>query len=332
MFEEKNRTRILVTGANSLLGTNVILELLGRGYLVRGFLRDRKKFKPRGLNIELIEGDITNKKELTGALEGCEAAIHTAAVTSPGLSPEIYKRVNINGTLNFTESAKICGLKRIVFVSTANTIGYGNADHPGDETAPPKKPFTGLPYADSKIRAEKIVLSAAAEASPEAVIVNPTFMIGAWDSKPGSGQIITLAWGKKIIFVPPGGKNFIPVADASAGVCNALEKGENGQRYLLAGVNMKYIEFFRLLRKVSNSRSRLVKLPAPFMLAAGFFGSLFYSAGIRTRVTLTTMKILCTYNYYASGKAVDKLDLPLSPLENAIREAVEWFNKEGMLK
>ncbi len=68
------------------------------------------------------------------------------------------------------------------------------------------------------------------------------------------------------------------------------------------------------------------------MLAAGFFGSLFYSAGIRTRVTLTTMKILCTYNYYASGKAVDKLDLPLSPLENAIREAVEWFNKEGMLK
>lgn len=332
MSEEKNRTRVLVTGANSLLGTNVILELLRREYNVRGFLRNRNKFMPRGLNVELYEGDITNKKELAAALEGCDTAVHIAAVTAPGLSPEIYKKVNINGTSNFVEAAKNYGLKRIVFVSSANTIGYGTATRPGDETAPPKRPFTALPYAASKIRAEEVVLSAAKEAGPEAVIVNPTFMLGAWDSKPGSGQIITMAWGKKIIFAPPGGKNFIPVRDAANGVCNALENGENGERYLLSGVNMKYTEFFRLLRKVTDSDIRLIKLPATFLLIAGFFGSLLYSSGITTRVTLTTMRILCTENYYSSAKAVSKLDLPHSPLENAISEAVEWFIKEGMVK
>ncbi len=332
MTKGSKRGSVLVTGANSLLGTNVIMELLGRGYHVRGFLRNKKKFLPEGTNIELFEGDITRRNELNAAFEGCEAVIHTAAVTEPGLPPRVYHEVNYEGTCNVANAAKKNGLKKLVFVSTANTIGYGSATDPGNEQMPPKKPFTRLPYVQSKLKAEETLLSAAASSPPETVIVNPTFMIGRWDSKPGSGRIITMIWGKRIFFVPPGGKNFIHAADAATGVCNALEKGENGQRYILSGVNMKYIDFFRLVKKIAGSGTILARVSYPLVILAGLPGSVISMTGRQTPVTVTTMKVLCTKNYYTADKARRELGLPCSPVETAVMDAADWFRKQGMLR
>ena len=81
----------------------------------------------------------------------------------------------------------------------------------------------------------------------EVVVVNPSFMIGAFDSKPSSGKIILLGLNKRFILCPPGGKNFVCVRDVSKGILAALKEGTNGEAYLLANSNMPYIHFFKLL-------------------------------------------------------------------------------------
>src|ERR1700749_1519539 len=75
--------RVLVTGANGLLGTHVIQQLLEKGYAVNGLLRNKDKFLlPEYINLELIEGDLRNQTIVNKAVKGCDAIIHCAAITA----------------------------------------------------------------------------------------------------------------------------------------------------------------------------------------------------------------------------------------------------------
>ena len=52
--------------------------------------------------------------------------------------------------------------------------------------------------------------------------VCPTFMIGAWDSRPSSGRIILLCYGRRVMFHPLGGKNFVAAGDVARGIVAVL--------------------------------------------------------------------------------------------------------------
>ena len=98
---------ILVTGANGLLGTNVIHALVAAGYNAIGLLRRKDSF--RGVlsgSLELVEGDITSKSDVMSAAAGCDAIIHCAACTSQKAGMKAYYDVNTGGALNILEAAK----------------------------------------------------------------------------------------------------------------------------------------------------------------------------------------------------------------------------------
>src|SRR5690606_14332844 len=136
-------------------------------------------------------------------------------------------------------------IKRFVYVGTANTFGYGSLQDPGDETRRPSALFRDAWYAKSKLEGQQKALAASDKI--EMIIVSPTLMIGPYDGKPSNGAIIRMGYGKKLIFHPPGGKNFVNAEDAARGVVDALEKGKRGEAYLLAGENLTYRQFFRKL-------------------------------------------------------------------------------------
>ena len=88
--------------------------------------------------------------------------------------------------------------------------------NPGDETKSIKAPFDKSLYAQSKLEAQNEVFKVGnSQQKTKVITVNPTFMIGKFDTKPSSGRIILSAYKKKIIFYPPGGKNYINVKDAA---------------------------------------------------------------------------------------------------------------------
>ncbi|MDT0645080.1 NAD-dependent epimerase/dehydratase family protein [Zunongwangia sp. F260] len=323
--------KLLITGANGLLATNTIKHFLELGHSVKGLLRSKEKFLlPPHKNLELVQGDITDVSAVENAVNGCDAVIHIAALTSPDLpNYDSYYKVNVLGSENLVNSAIKHQLKRFIYVSSANTMGFGTLESPGTEKTPLKPPFTESLYAKSKLEGQEKLLSYADKIN--VITVNPTFMLGPYDGKPSSGEIILMGYGKKFIFYPPGGKNFVDVRDVALGISAALEKGKNRETYLLAGENLSYQEFFTKIVQRSETKTVMIKVPTQLLLVAGYGGDFIRKMAIKTSVSSANMKILSVKNYYSAKKAEEELGVHFQPIDQAIDNAIAWFQKNGKL-
>lgn len=322
--------KVLITGANSLLGTHVIHELLAAGYAVRGLLRRRNSYVGNTHPaLELIEGSFTDRNTLRQTMQGCRYVIHCAARTGQSGDYNSYKKINVAATTRLIETAIECGIKRVVYVASANVFAYGTKEQPGDEKRPIAFPFTESPYAKSKY--EALQQLADYHGQIEIVTVCPTFMIGAWDSRPSSGRIILRGYRRRIVFYPPGGKNFVAASDVARGIVAALTHRRGGEAYLLAGENLSYAEFYRLLAARAHCHQRLIQIPAWLLLAIGAIGDWLAKTGLKSEISRANMRILCVGNYYTNAKSVRELCLCYRPLAEAIDEAVNWFVRRGML-
>src|SRR5690606_22929032 len=323
--------KVLVTGANGLLATNTIIALLSRGYHVRGLIRDTRKFLlPAHDRLALAVGDITDSLSLEQAIAGCDYVIHCAATTDQRLLRyDDYHRINVRGTDHVIQAAIKHRIKKIVYVGTANTFGYGTLEVPGNETLPPSVPFAHAWYAKSKLEGQHKILAAADKIA--VTIVSPTFMIGPYDGKPSSGAIIRMGYGKKVVFHPPGGKNFVNAEDAANGVVDALAHGQHKEAYLLAGENLTYRAFFQKLCAQTGRQTLLARVPPPLLRMAGYLGDLLRWLGVRTALSSVNMKILCINNYYTNKKAQAQLGTVFKPIENGIDAAITWFKDHRLL-
>ncbi|MFW5835620.1 MAG: NAD-dependent epimerase/dehydratase family protein [bacterium] len=320
---------LLVTGANSFLAGNIIMELLNRGYNVRGMLRKTARLMISHERLQSFYGAITKENDVIKAAKDCNIIIHVASLTDQSIADYTkYEMVNVEGTRNIIKAAKKFNVKKIIYVSTANTFAYGTRTEPGNETVPAKYPFTHSGYVISKRKAQTIILDSFKESETEIIVVNPTFMIGPNDWKISSNRIILRALDSRFLLIPPGGKNFIHVKDVATGICNAVETGKDGECYILANVNLTYKEFYKKMFFETSKKPFLVTIPKSFLIIAGIAGNLVRYAGFNTAVNLTNMKILSIGNYYTANKAVREISLPQTPIEKAIEDTVSWFAKE----
>jgi nucleoside-diphosphate-sugar epimerase len=155
--------RILVTGGGGFLGTHIIQELLKNPtYLVTNFSRHTYAHL-EDIAVPTIKGDLTNKADIERAIsQGFDAVFHVAALAGVWGKYETFENINFKGTENLLEISKKLGVKRFVYTSSPSVV-FGKDDLLGvDETTPyPDKYLT--PYAETKARAEKLVLAANCE-------------------------------------------------------------------------------------------------------------------------------------------------------------------------
>jgi len=322
--------KVLVTGANGLLGSNVVRELTAEGHHVRIFVRPEANLAGlQGVKCDPFHGDLLNEQDMIAASEGFDVIIHAAANTSQWPTDiKFYEAVNIRGTKNVIAAVKKNNIGKFIHVSTANTFGYGTKLHPGTEKSEFAFQKLRSGYITSKYIAQQLVLDEYEKHDLPVVVVNPTFMIGPYDAKPSSGKIIKMGLRTKLQVFPPGGKNFIHVRDAAIGVCNAIKYGQPGECYLLANENLTYREFYRKLNLVAGQHPLMVELPGFIIRSAGMAGSLIEKI-IRKPVTLNQVnaKLLVIGNYYSGQKAAEQMKMPQTPIEEAIREALYWWEK-----
>ena len=328
VYHNIDRQRVFVTGANSLLATNTIIALLQQGFAVQGLLRCEGNYKgPRHEHLNLVEGDIQNIHDLDRALKDCQYAIHIAALTDQSrLTYEDYERTNVLGTTNVASACVRQGVQKLIYVSTANVFGFGNQNHPGNENQSTRPPFTHSHYTTSKLKAQRALLNFADDL--EITIVNPSFMIGAYDTKPSSGRIILMGLRHKLVLCPPGGKNFVSVTDVAKGLIRALIEGKHRQAYILANENLKYRDFFKKLRRQINHKFLIIELPSAVFLAIGYMGNLLRFMGIPTEMSLTNMRMVCTETYYSNAKSISQLNLSYEPIDAGIEKALRWFENQ----
>jgi nucleoside-diphosphate-sugar epimerase len=315
---------VFVTGITGLLGANLVQSLIDDGFRVIGLVRNNRSYKgPVNPGLTLVEGSLFS--DMTEYLQGADVVIHAAAETRQNLIRyQDYAEVNVNGTVMLYLTAVHCQVKKFIFVSSANTLGYGSADAPGSESLPVRSPFDKSFYAKSKIEAETYLLENRSQT--DVVIINPTFMLGALDSKPSSGKIILWGWKKRILFYPPGGKNFVHVKDVVAAIHQCILPVKNGERFIVAGENLTYHDFFQKLNRLTGQKNIMIRIPRQVLLILGRAGDIIRCLGIKCSLSSTNMKILCINNFYSNKKAVEELGINFRATDDAILDAIAYFS------
>jgi len=117
--------RVAVTGASGGLGRYVVADVLAAGHEVRAI--DRAL--PDEHRCPFIMADIRNLGQMCGALAGCDAIAHLAAIPSPGGHPpgELFS-VNVLGAFNVLEAARLLDIRRVVTISSAAVLGHAFAE------------------------------------------------------------------------------------------------------------------------------------------------------------------------------------------------------------
>lgn len=328
--------KVLITGADGVLGSNLVREFLSRDFEVSVFLLTGSKdpLTLSGLPIQYYYGNILVEEEISKAVKDHDYVVHAAASTIVFPARlEIINRVNIEGTKNVIKAVLEHHVTRLIHVGTANSFGYGSKDNPGRETNPYGAHVYGMDYMDSKRKAQEMVLEATQSQGLDAVVVNPTFMIGPYDSKPSSGSMIIALKKGKIPGYTNGIKNYIAVKDAAVAIANAIDLGKKGECYILGNHNLSYKSAFETFAKVIDAKPPKRKLSS---FAVIFYGSVnsFLARQLKYNpsVTRELAKISCEQQYYSSAKAKEELKMPTTPIEVAVKECYDWFVENGYLK
>lgn len=320
--------KILVTGPDGLLGSHIVRVLLKEGYEVRVLVFPNSiSHTLDGLPVERTSGNILDTGSLREAMSGCDAVIHAAASTQvwPTRSAQSW-RVNYEGTKNVADLVIELGIRRMVYVSTASSFGGGDENAPGNESTPYDGDRFGLDYIASKYAAQRYILEKAATGSLPAVIVNPTFMFGEYDSLPSSGQMIIAVYRGKVPGYTSGGKNIVYAGDVAHACVNALHMGRIGECYIAGNRNMSYREITGTIAETVHQKPPFVYLPDFLILAFGYICTglalLFH---FKPGFSHATALASCSKQFYSAEKAVRELDMPQTPVENAIRAEFDWL-------
>jgi len=168
----------LVTGGAGFIGSHLVEALLKRGLSVRCLVRDPAAPKwLRGLDVELVKGDIDKPESLKGIFGDVDYVFHAAGVTKAA-DAGTYYRVNAEGTKNLALAAVKGGgrLKKFVLVSSQAASGPSLEGRPRKEDDPPA-PVTD--YGRSKLEGERNALALKDEIP--LVIVRPPSVYGPRD-------------------------------------------------------------------------------------------------------------------------------------------------------
>jgi len=338
--------KCLVTGASGLVGSNIVRELVKKGYQPIALLRENSpKENIKDLEVEIRYGDIRDRDSLERAMEGCKVVFHTAALYSFWQrKSEIFYDINVRGTINVLESAKKKGVERVVYTSTTGAIGLSKDERPLDETAlenPPPWYFDPWDikdhYARSKILAQREVLKRAREEKMDIVIVSPSAPIGWGDIKPTpTGLLILKFLNREIPIYSDVGLSLVNVKDVARGHILALEKGKSGEIYILGGHNVFVSEVFSMMSKITGLRTP-IKLPRKMSSYLGYIVGFIlemwaYLTGNPPLITRAQARASKLNLFYSSEKAKRELGYEISPLEEAIKDAIRYFVKMGKVK
>jgi len=282
---------------------------------------------PAAWNIDYRPADLTQPATLAGAADGCGAIIHAAALAqvNPARDPAVWA-ANLGGTETVLELARQTGVRRLVYVGTANVFGFGPKANPGDETRPYAGQRYGLDYMDSKRAATDLVLRAVAQEQLPAVLVHPTFMLGPQDTKPTSNALLLELWRGRLPGYPPGGKNYVHVRDVATATVNALTQGRVGESYILGNENLSYREAFELLAGVLGVRPPRWPIPAGLAVLYGQVCDVKARFSGRPAQLNSAMAAVANDGHYFNvQKARQALALPQTPIGQAVAEAFDWF-------
>jgi dihydroflavonol-4-reductase len=330
-----------VTGASGFIGSNLVHELVARGHQVKVLLRAGADVRGlAGVEVERVEGDLSDREKLRRGLEGCDWCFHVAA--SYHLWLRDYRPMyaaNVDGTRTVLETAGATGCSRIVYTSTVGCIGLPTPVDgrliPSDESTPVSAHEMPNHYKRSKWQAEQVALRLAREGLP-VVIVNPSAPVGPRDLKPTpTGQVIVDFLNKRMPAYLETGLNWVHVRDVAVGHILAAERGRIGERYILGNAegNWSMKQAFGVLEEITGVTAPKLRIPYVVALSVAYVNEAVSAlTGRPPKAPLAGVRMARHWMFFNPAKAIRELGLPQAPPKQALSDAVEWYRRNGYVK
>jgi len=251
---------VLVTGAAGFLGQALVRALLARGGRVRAF--DLRPADLLGEGLEWVSGDVRDAEAVRRACEGMEVVYHLAALIPQRKADAATMRaVNVGGTQNVLSGALAEGVRRVVYLSSAEVYGIP-AEVPCRETTP-LNPLGE--YGHNKVAAEALCRAALARGL-ETVILRPPTIVGPGLGEPFLvGLLDALRRGRPVTLLGKGENrfHFVHVQDVvSACLIAAEHPAAVGEAFNLASTAaMPIREMVECAIERTGSSARVRPLP-----------------------------------------------------------------------
>ncbi len=329
--------KTFITGASGFVGSAVVRRLIAAGHDVRALVRPASDCRNlAGLPVEIVCGDVRDQGSLDRGMKGCSALFHLAADYRLWVpkADEVYE-TNVIGTRNVMLAAMNAGVKRVVYTSSVATLGLNANGKPADEDTPVSlKDMIGH-YKRSKFMAEAEVKRLADGQGLPVIIVNPSTPVGPRDIKPTpTGRIIVDAGSGRMPAYVDTGLNLVHVDDVAIGHLLALERGKVGDRYILGACNMTLKEILYDIATLTGRNPPKICLPHSIVFPVACLSEAWARLVTRRepRATLTGVRLARKRMFFSIEKAKCFLGFNPRPIEEGLRDAVDWFRRNGYLR
>jgi dihydroflavonol-4-reductase len=325
---------IVVTGAAGHVGSNLCVALRAEGHEVRA-VDIRRPVRAIEHGSRWLRSDVRDPDAMMAAFDGCEIVYHLAAVISiaGGLGGLVYS-TNVDGVRVVAQAALARGVRKLVHCSSVHAFDLAACSRqPVDETAP-RCTRIRLPAYDRSKAAGEVELRRVVDSGLDAVVINPTGILGPADDSPSRmGSVLLALWRRRLPALVAGGFDWVDVRDVVGALRSAAERGRTGENYLVGGHRLSVTELAKLAARASGSTASTWTAPAALVRS---FGPAAYVLARTTGTALVptpeAMHALASFPTVDGEKALRELGHQPRPIEDTFADLHAFFVRTGRLR
>lgn len=314
---------IVVTGANGLLGANIVERFLSAGLPVRATIRsgsDLRFLEPFQNRIDTTEADVLDMPALIKALDGATTVVHAAAIVSfnPARRKLVYD-VNVEGTRNVVNACLMNEVKKLIHVSSVASLAKSRGATVVDETSPGVTGKAATDYGSSKFLSELEVYRGMEEGL-KVSIVNPSVVLAPGDGYRSSSRLFGYV-ASESAFYANYLVNYVDIRDVSEIIFRLHEQDHNGERYIVNAGSCGLKEILDMVALKLKKKAPSINIPpALIRIAALAEGWRARMLRIEPLFTTQTARAVSDPVHYSNEKARAQLGIEFQSLENTL----EW--------
>jgi dihydroflavonol-4-reductase len=323
---------VFVTGGSGVVGAPIVRRLVEEGRAVRALARSTQARKSvTELGAEPVMGDVLDGDALAAGMRGCEVVYHIAGMNAFCVrDPSAMYRVNVSGSRRVVQVAARAGVRRVVYTSSAATIGERTGTT-GTESSAHRGWFLSS-YERSKWQAEREVWAVAEEAGVEVVAVNPSSVQGPGRGS-GTGRFLRMFLNGKLPVFVDTTISLVDIFDCAAGHLLAERSGAPGERYLLNGASLSALRALEIVAAMTgvDERPRLLPRTVAVLAASGMDVAARAARRGDASVCKEVVRTLVHGHVYDGSKAARHLGLVYAPVEETLSRTIAWLLEVGLV-
>jgi dihydroflavonol-4-reductase len=325
---------ILVTGGTGLLGSHLLYKLTSSGKRVRVLYRNEEGKKailktfsyyaPTASllleQLEFVKGDVLDIFSLYDSLKDVSQVYHCAAMVS--FAPKdasLMMQINVDGTSNVVNACLEMGVSKLCHVSSVAALGKAPKGEEVTEYTFWKASPENSVYSISKYASEREVWRGVQEGL-NAVVVNPTVILGPGDWEKGSSNLFRSAQ-KGMKYYTHGVTGFVDVRDVATCMVQLMNNSITNERFLINSENIPYRKLFEIANTCFGK-------PIPSIPASPFLSEVVWRlekirslfTGSNPLITSETTRAAHQQNYFSNAKIRSALNFEFIPIEQAIKD------------